>query len=134
MLRLCVGKFSLTRSKTVTGWHAYAIGVLLTLTLPVILGIGVVVGIVMAARNHGRPITPETLGPFAFLDLVLVPIILAIVTVLAVSAPKNGGRTSHVFGQPGGGQLPPDIPPADDNPYASPYTIDPNSPRPPKSS
>ena len=132
IVTLVRGKFSLTRSKTIVGSYAYAIGIILTLTLPILLGIGIVIGIVMTLNAHGRPVGPEEIAKYAYLDMIFVPMILVVVAIIASIAPKSNNRPSSPFDQHAG-QLPPDIPPMGDNPYASPHTIDPNTPRPPKS-
>jgi hypothetical protein len=129
IVTLARGKFSLTRNKVITGPYAYAIGIILTLTLPVLMGMGFLLGFVIAMNAHGRQIRPEEFLKYAWLDMVAVPVILAFVGFLAAIAPKSvGGRASMT--QQGDDQAPQDIPPMGDNPYASPYTIDPDTRRP----
>jgi hypothetical protein len=86
IVTLVRGKFSLTRTRVVTGFHAYAIGIVLTATLPVLLAVGFVIGVAAVAASGGRP--PD-LNKLAFLDPVIVALSLLIVTVIALSAPKT---------------------------------------------
>jgi hypothetical protein len=134
IVTLARGKFSLTRGRVITGLYAYLIGIILTLTLPLMLGIGFVVGIAIGinAGAQGRPIAGDEMLKYAWLDMVFVPIILVIVGVIAAMAPKSSATPSNACQQPDG-QLPRDIPPMGDNPYASPYMMDPKGPRPPTS-
>jgi hypothetical protein len=132
IVTLVRGKFSFTKNKVVTGLPAYAIGIILTLTLPLLLCMGFVIGLLIAINAQGRPVPPDAMLKYAWMDMVVVPIILVIVGIIVAVSPKAGPRPSGLPQEPIS-QLPPDIPPMGDNPYASPYMVDPDSPRPPRS-
>ncbi len=54
IIALTRGKFSLTRNRVVKGIPAYAIGIILTATFPVLFCAGFFAGIVMTILAHGR--------------------------------------------------------------------------------
>ena len=56
-------RISVTSSKVVVGMPARAIGIVMTLTLPVVFGIGVIIGVVMASR--GGVVRAEDLQKYA---------------------------------------------------------------------
>jgi len=71
---LIKGRVALTRSLVVVGAPAYAIGILLTLTFPLLFGIGLLFGVFEAARAHGQRLDPQRfMQEYWYLDLVAVP-------------------------------------------------------------
>ncbi|GIW98022.1 MAG: hypothetical protein KatS3mg111_1355 [Pirellulaceae bacterium] len=121
IVTLVQGRFFLTRDKIVRGTWAYVIGGLLTATLPVVLGLGFFVGLVLTVIR-GREPTVEELLPLSILDVVVVTVILSAVVVIAVMKGKPVGPEST----PTQSEVGPPVPPPVDtnNPYQSP------SPRP----
>ncbi|GIW56491.1 MAG: hypothetical protein KatS3mg082_2895 [Nitrospiraceae bacterium] len=125
IVTLVQGRFFLTRNKIVRGAWAYVIGGLLTATLPVVLGLGFVIGFVLTVVR-GREPTVEELLPLSILDIVVVTAILSAVVVIAVMTGKPVGPKST----PTQSDVEPPIPPPVDtnNPYQSP-SPPPDSPR-----
>ena len=113
---------TLTRRLVVVGAPAYAIGILLTLTFPLLFGIGLLLGVFEAAMAHGQPLDPQRfMQKYWYLDLVAVPVMLLIVAIIALAAPKGGEEENVGQERPLG--PPPSFPPPDpSNPYASPYS------------
>jgi hypothetical protein len=117
IMTLVKGKFSLSRNQVIVGAPAYAIGGILTATLPVVFAIGIVIGIAHVAKNGNQPLDPSE---YAYLDLIIVPVVLLIVAMIAWAAPKRDARSpfgnredAHVL----------DVkyqPMDPENPYASP--------------
>lgn len=88
LVTLIRGQFSLSRSKVVRGTPAYIIGGLLLSTLPIALGLGMVIGFVLAART-GQPPTIEEMAPYGIVDVVVVVVILAAVLTVALSTARD---------------------------------------------
>ena len=89
IITLVRGKFNLMRNRIVTGAPAYAIGIILTATLPLIMGIGFVIGVVLTINAHGQKPDVQQLYMLSILDVVLVPFVLLVVIIIALAAPKN---------------------------------------------
>lgn len=82
------GKFALSRSKVVRGMPAYFIGGLLVSTMPIVLGLGMIIGIVITART-GQPPTMEDMLPYSIIDVVVVGLILVAVLVIAMTTARD---------------------------------------------
>ncbi len=54
IITLVKGKFSFTQNRVVKGIPAYAIGIILTATFPVLFCGGFIIGIIMTILAHGR--------------------------------------------------------------------------------
>jgi hypothetical protein len=130
IVTLVRGRFPLTRNRVVTGGPAYLIGVLLTATLPALLVMGMVIGFVATVRAGGAPPNPLE---FAFLDFLAVPLILLAVMIVAWTAPKDRPEEQVPVAADPLAPFGEALPPASDNPYASPYTDSLNPPRRPPS-
>ncbi len=126
IVTLVKGKFTLSRNKIVTGPPAYAIGVLLTATLPLLLVVGLVVGVVIGfnAAAHHQPM-PD-MSKFAVFDFAGVGLVLLGVVLIAASCGKPPQRKPLVnFDDVA---APRSFPPPDpNNPYSPPYSSPPDS-------
>jgi hypothetical protein len=115
IVTLVKGSFSLSRRSVVRGPAAYTIGIILTATLPALLGLGFVIGMVLAIRQPGKP--PD-LGALVLLDPIVVVVILGIVATIAIT---NRQSVDEVRAEE---QFPAVVPSAEprdlENPYSAP--------------
>ena len=129
IITLVRGRFQLTGNKVVSGAPAYIIGAILTATLPLLFVVGMGLGLMLAMKNPGRP--PDV-GALAFLDFIIVPVVLVIVLVIALATAREPQRRPLVDPLLQGGMplgVPPTQPMDPNNPYAPPQWTD--NPRPP---
>jgi F0F1-type ATP synthase membrane subunit c/vacuolar-type H+-ATPase subunit K len=90
IITLVKGKFSLTKNRVVKGIPAYAIGIILTATFPVLFCGGLFIGIVMAILAHGRQPDVQKLKMAGFfLEIGLVLVISLVVLVIACLSSKK---------------------------------------------
>ena len=81
IITLAKGKFSFTRNRVVKGIPAYAIGIILTATFPILIGVGFIIGFVMTILAHGRQPDMQQLKTIGFfLEIGSVLVILLIVS------------------------------------------------------
>ena len=119
IVTLVKGRFPVSKNRVVTGGPAYLIGAILTGTLPILFAVGLFIGFMAVARTGRQP----RIEDYAYLDLIIVPIILLIVTAIALSTAKTTEDTvQQRLERPGGAFVPPtNFPPQDpENPYSSP--------------
>ena len=123
IVTLVKGRISLTRNKVVSGTPAYAIGILLTATLPIVIVFGFCLGLYlgMQAASHGR--APPTAMDFIWVDAAVVLIMAALAVIIAVASGKPPRDESpRDFQTEDVSPFPPASPPSDpENPYSSPF-------------
>lgn len=112
------GQANLTKNRVVTGAPAYVIGSILTATLPLLLTIGIGMGVALAASKGVEKVAGN---PLLFLvDIVGVALIAAVCVVVALIGSKRPERIP--MSAPPSQFGPPTFPPVDpSNPYQSPY-------------
>ena len=127
IVTLATGQFVVSRTRVVLGRPAVLIGVILTSTFPVMVGIGFFFGVVggfLGAFDGGQ--IPEDLRlTFLALDVVGVLLILAIVYAIALMnnqprVPRHPGTTPPPLNPFSPPPPPGYAPPDPNNPYASP--------------
>lgn len=97
IIALVKGKFTLTKKKIVTGAAARIVGVILLMPLPLSFGVGVIMGIMLAAQ--GRQIQAKEIqntGTIIEVVSVLGCCILAIGVSLATSHPPAKKRIEPI--------------------------------------
>ena len=121
IITLVKGRVTLSRNRVVEGMPAYIIGGILVSVVPVSFGIGVIVGIVIAART-GAPPTPQQLAPFSLLELVVI--LVALVASMAIGS-YAGKKPSRKKPAADTATINPPYRPLDpNNPYAAPQSDD----------
>lgn len=128
IVTLCRGEFPLFGGKVVRGVPAYLVGGLLTAILPILIGIGIVIGIMLVAQGVPAQQLQARGNEYWWLDLIVVPIFLVITLVIAFVNAEDPPPTQlynpyapQQFPPPG-----PQYPPMDpNNPYASPRATNP---------
>ncbi len=71
------------------------IGTILTVTLPLNMGIGILIGFIVAIQAHGQPVNTQQLQTTAFItEVVTVSMALLIVIVIAVAS-SNKSKDSE---------------------------------------
>jgi hypothetical protein len=90
IITLARGKFSLTKNLVVTGTPAYVIGIILTVTLPLNMGIGFLIGVIFAIQAHGQPVNAQQLQtPAMIAEVATTGIALLLVVVIAAAASRR---------------------------------------------
>jgi hypothetical protein len=87
IIALVKGTFSLSKTRAVRGAAARTIGAILMLPLPLALGIGFVIGMIMATQ--GKPVDLKSLGPLSAIDGVLTLVCFVIVVVIAFATARD---------------------------------------------
>lgn len=85
IITLVRGQFNLTAKTVVRGGRAYAIGIIMMLTLPIILGLAVLVAAIMA----DRPIGEHDVFWFALVDLGVIAAAWAVIIPIGLTQPKT---------------------------------------------
>jgi hypothetical protein len=133
IVALVRGEVKVFGKRPVRGWPAYLIGTIMVSTLPIVLGVSLVVGIILVVLNEGQQANVwQNMPLLAGLEAAVVGgIILTCIILSAIFAkePPNPALSQH-YAPFDPGIPPPPSPPMDPaNPYAPPPNSWPPDPR-----
>jgi|SRR5215469_14146232 len=120
IMTLVKGRFVLSRDRVVEGPPAYLIGAILVGTLPTIVLIAFVLGIMIALRT-GRPPVAQDVQPYAGIEIVVS--LVSIAAVVTIGYLSTNSKQKRKTSRPPVAS-PPYRPADPNNPYASPQADD----------
>jgi len=85
VVTLIKGRVALSRARIVTGAPAYIIGALLILPIPLLIGLGMILSVLLISQGIGpEEVAREAARRFGFLDLVIVVGVAVICFILGL--------------------------------------------------